>query len=394
MKNFFKKVFNIKVLSVLFAIALWYYVAGIQGPTIVRNYTKVLVVPVNVPPESFVVNNLGYVSITAEGPSKVILGIKDSDFTALVDMSGKESGEYYLSVEARSPLSNVLIKSVSPDKVKVQLETLSSLSLPIGVVFENIPQGFLPDTPIISPSSVAVLGPESVLKNVDKIYITADFKLIGGEGTYTLPIQIAMKEGSSSEHVYLNPLSCVVIIRKLTSGVNLNMPITPSIQGLPYTGFGLKSVSVTPSTIMIRGDFEVLSKITSIQTVPIDISNLTKPTDFNINLVFPDGISSDSQKNCTVKVDIEPIASQSFKIPVTILHSFDRTVSSNVDSVEVLLTGFKDILNTVDITSVKAEVDVTAFIPGTYNLPVRLSNLPQGVFANIITPSSVEVKVY
>jgi YbbR domain-containing protein len=93
-------------------------------------------------------------------------------------------------------------------------------------------------------------------------------------------------------------------------------------------------------------------------------------------------------------VDIEPIASQSFKIPVTILHSFDRTVSSNVDSVEVLLTGFKDILNTVDITSVKAEVDVTAFIPGTYNLPVRLSNLPQGVFANIITPSSVEVKVY
>ena len=394
MKNFFKRILNIKVLSVIFAIVLWYYVVGIQGPTIVRNYTKVLVIPVNISPESFVVNDLGYVSITAEGPSKVILGIKDSDFTALVDASGKKSGEYYLSVEARSPLSNVIIKSISPDKVKMQLETLSSLSLPIGVVFENIPQGFLPDTPVISPSSAMVLGPESVLKNVDKIYVTADFKSISEEGTYTLPIQIAMKEGSVDEHVYLNPLSCVVVIRKLIGGVNLNVPITPSIQGVPYTGFGLKSVTVTPDVVLIKGDFEVLSKIKSIQTVPIDISNLTKPTDFNINLILPDGVSSDAQKNCTVKIDIEPVVSQSFKIPVTILHSLERTVSSNVDSVEVLLTGFKDMLNTIDITSVKAEVDVTGFIPGTYNLPVRLSNLPQGIFANIINPSSIEVKVY
>jgi YbbR domain-containing protein len=394
MKKFFKGLLDIKVLSVIFAIALWYYVVGIQGPTIVRNYTKVPVVPINVPNESFVVNNLGYVAITAEGPSKVILGIKDTDFTALVDMAGKEAGDYYLVVETRSPLSNVAIKSVSPDKVKVQLETLSSLSLPISVVFQNVPQEFLPDNPIVSPSSATVLGPESALRNVDKVYVTVDFKSIGGEDTYTLPIQIAMKEGSTNEHVYINPASCAVVIRKLTSGVNLTLPITANIQGTPYSGFGLKSVTVSPNTILVKGSYDVLSKINSIQTLPIDISNLTKPTDFNINLVLPDGVSSDAQKSCTVKVDIQPVTSQTFKIPITVLHSQDKTISANVDSVEVSLTGFKDILSSLDISSVKAEVDVTNFASGTYDLPVHIANLPQGIFANIIIPSSVEVKIY
>jgi YbbR domain-containing protein len=394
MKKFFKGLLDIKVLSVIFAIALWYYVVGIQGPTIVRNYTKVPVVPINVPNESFVVNNLGYVAITAEGPSKVILGIKDTDFTALVNMAGKEAGDYYLVVETRSPLSNVAIKSVSPDKVKVQLETLSSLSLPISVVFQNVPQEFLPDNPIVSPSSATVLGPESALRNVDKVYVTVDFKSIGGEDTYTLPIQIAMKEGSTNEHVYINPASCAVVIRKLTSGVNLTLPITANIQGTPYSGFGLKSVTVSPNTILVKGSYDVLSKINSIQTLPIDISNLTKPTDFNINLVLPDGVSSDAQKSCTVKVDIQPVTSQTFKIPITVLHSQDKTISANVNSVEVSLTGFKDILSSLDISSVKAEVDVTNFASGTYDLPVHISNLPQGIFANIIIPSSVEVKIY
>jgi len=340
------------------------------------------------------VNNLGYVTITAEGPSKIILGIKDTDFTALVNMAGKDAGDYYLVVETRSPLSNVAIKSVSPDKVKVQLETLSSLSLPISVVFQNVPQEFLPDNPIVSPSSATVLGPESALRNVDKVYVTVDFKLIGGEDTYTLPIQIAMKEGSTNEHVYINPASCAVVIRKLTSGVNLTLPIGVNIQGIPYSSFGLKSVTVSPNTILVKGSYDVLSKINSIQTLPIDISSLTKPTDFNINLVLPDGVSSDAQKSCTVKVDIQPVTSQTFKIPITVLHSQDKTISANVDSVEVSLTGFKDILSSLDISSVKAEVDVTNFASGTYNLPVHISNLPQGIFANIIIPSSVEVKIY
>jgi len=110
--------------------------------------------------------------------------------------------------------------------------------------------------------------------------------------------------------------------------------------------------------------------------------------------VLLDGVSSDAQKSCTVKVDIQPVTSQTFKILITVLHSQDKTISANVDSVEVSLTGFKDILSSLDISSIKAEVDVTNFASGTYDLPVHISNLPQGIFANIIIPSSVEVKIY
>jgi len=47
-------------------------------------------VPVNVPQESYILNDINSISVTAEGPSKIILGLRNTDFITTVDLSNKK----------------------------------------------------------------------------------------------------------------------------------------------------------------------------------------------------------------------------------------------------------------------------------------------------------------
>ncbi|MGB9695078.1 MAG: CdaR family protein [Caldisericaceae bacterium] len=392
MKKFLNFLLNIKFLSVIFAIALWYYVIGIQGPIIQKTFSQVNVIPINVSSDSFVVNNIGSVSVTAEGPSKIILGLKDSDFSAIVDLTGKKHGEYFLPVEVHSPLSNITVKDTAPSTVKVTLEQVSSIVLPVSADMINQPKDFLPQIPVISPSSVNVVGPQSTLSNIARIYVTVDLSSITGRTTLNLPISIAMKDGSIPTNIYLNPSTCVVIVDKSTANGSVTVPIIPVITGTPFSGFGLKGVSVAPLSITLNGDYSTLSSIASINTVPIDISKYTKPTSLQIDVAIPAGVKS-ATTNCTVKIDIEPLKTAQIKIPLTILHDDAKYASSTTDSVEVTVTGFADVVNSINPQLVSATVDATHLDVGSYTLPINVTNVPQGVTVNFVIPASCEVKI-
>jgi len=392
MKKFLNSLLNIKILSVVFAIALWYYVIGIQGPIVQKAFTQVTVIPINVANDTFVVNNIGNVSITAEGPSKIILGLKDTDFSAIVDLTGKKYGDYYLPVEVHSPLSEITVKSIAPTTVKVTLEQVSTLTIPVTADMINIPSNFLPQVPLISPASISVVGPQSVLSNIAKVYVTIDLSTITDKTTLTLPISVATKDGSIPSNIYLNPSSCVVIVDKASSSTNVTVPIMPSITGVPFSGFGLKGITVDPISITLSGDYSKISSITSVSTVPIDISKYTKPTSVQTNLVIPDGAKSTTTK-CTVKVDVEPLKTAQIKVPITIVHDDTKSASSTTDSVEITVTGFADVINSINPQLITASVDATHLDIGNYTLPINISNVPQGVTVNFVNPVSCEVKI-
>jgi YbbR domain-containing protein len=390
MKKFFNALLNIKVLSVIFAIALWYYVIGIQGPSIDKTFTTVPVIPINVASDSFVVNSINTVSVTAEGPSKIILGLKDTDFSAIVDLTGKKFGDYYLPVEVHSPLSNISVKSTTPDNVKVTIEKVATLTLPVTCELMNVPNNFLPAVPVVSPATVNIVGPESSLSNIAKVYVTVDLSTITDKTTLNLPVKIETKDGSEPSNLYVNPSSCIVAISKAILNANITVPIIPTVAGVPLSGFGLKSVLVNPLTITISGDYSKISALQSISTAPIDISRFTQPTSIDVNIVIPDGTKSTISK-CTVKIDIEPLKTVQIKVPLTILHDDTKSATSTTDSVELTITGIADIVNSINPQVITASVNATHLDIGTYTLPIAINNMPAGITVNFINPVSCEV---
>ncbi len=394
MRKFFAKFLDIKVLSVVFAILLWYYVIGIQGPIITRTF-KVPITPINLESGVFIVNNPGFVNVTAEGSSKVILGVKPNDFTALVNLAGKEEGEFYIPVEVKPPTSSIKVKNVSPDKVKISLEKITSVSLPIIVKFTGTPsKNFMPAEPIITPDKVRITGPSSKLKLVKSAIVTVDLTGINSDTTLILPVQLETEQNANVTDIQVNPSSCVVKILAKNPLVSKTVPVVPKINGTPFQGFGVKSVSVNPTVVTVEGKLSQISDMNFVNTTPIDITGLTASKKFTADFSLPEGIKIADGNSCTVNIDVEPLKSVVLTIPISVNYNTVKyNVKVNIKSVKVILKGFSEDLKNISSESITATVDVSSFSPGTYTVPVTVSGLPENTVIATVDPEVVKIEI-
>ncbi len=392
MKKFFSKFLDIRVLSLIFAILIWYYVIGVQGPIITRTF-KVPITTINRESGVFITDSPGFVNVTAEGSSKVILGVKPSDFTALVNLAGKTEGEFYLSTDVKPPTSSVKIKTVSPEKVKIGLEKIATEKMPLIVKFKGkASENFIPAMPIVSPDTVTITGPASKLDKIESAVVEVDITGIESETTLILPVQLTLKDNANISDVQVNPSSCAVKITGNNPVISKIVPIIPKITGQPFQGFGVESVSVNPISVTLKGAMNGLSGVNYIETSPVDISGVTKTKAYTIPLNIPQGIDVVNNKNCTLTVTIAPVKKLEITIPLTVNYdsvNYDAEISEK--NVKVVVMGFEGALKTISQASVTAIVDVSKFAKGTYTVPVRVNGLPTNTAISIIYPEVVHI---
>ena len=395
MRKFFAKVFNLGVISFILAASLWYYAVGVQGPIITRSF-KVQVTPINLANGVYITNEIKDVTVKAEGSSKVILGINASDFTALVNLAGKEEGEYLVPVEVRPPSSSIKVKAVSPGKVKVSLEKISTIKLPIIVKFTGMPdQNFVPANPILTPTEVTLTGPMSRLRNIKSVYVEVNLTGVSKASTFVLPVMLSVKNNASVESVQVNPSSCVVKLPGKNPTITKVVPVIPDISGVPFEGFAVKSVSVEPSVVTLQGSFSDLSNINSVSIKPIDINGITESKKYTAKFILPSNVKvSSGESECTVNVNIVPLKKEVLKIPLTV--NYDNVkydISVSTQSVSVILYGFPDELKNISKQAVSAIVDVSNFTKGEYDVPIIVRGLPQGSVIATVVPRTVHIKI-
>ncbi len=395
MRKFFARVFNLLVISFILAVALWYYAVGVQGPIITRSF-KVQVTPINLANGVYITNEIGDVTVKAEGSSKVILGINASDFTALVNLAGKEEGEYLVPVEVRPPSSSIKIKSVSPAKVKVSLEKISTMKLPIIVKFTGKPDpNFVPANPILTPTEVTLTGPMSRLRNIKSVYVEVNLTGVSKPSTFVLPVMLSVKDDASVDSVQVNPSSCVVKLPGKNPIITKTVPVVPDISGVPFEGFAVKSVTVDPSVVTLQGSFSDLNGVSSVSTVPIDINGITESKKYTVKFTLPDDVEASNRKTeCTVSVSVVPLKKEALEVPLTVNYdSVKYDVSVSVQTVSVILYGFPDELKSITGSTVSALVDVSNFTEGEYDVPVTVRGLPKGSVIATIVPRTVHLKI-
>ena len=393
MKKFFLKIFNIKVISIILAILIWYYVAGVQGPTVVRTF-KVPVVAINMEPGVVIKSKTDYVNVTAGGPSRLILGLKEQDFTALIDLSGKTLGEYYVDVDAKSPLTGVTIEKVSPEKARVSLGKLTTIIMPIAVKFSGeAEEGFLPGTPIITPDKANITGPESVLASIKEVFIQIDLTGIKEETSLTLPVKIFGKDGENILDVQVSPISCMVKVSQSSVTVAKIVPIIPNLNGTVFKGFGIKFISVEPAVISISGDFLSLSDVSSITTDVLNIGDITKSVEFGPLLIVPEGVNIIGADHCKIKIEVKPIIGEKFTLTVIVKTDDDLVGKAHPEKVEVIVSGFEEDINAIDVLDIVAVVDAIGITNGTYQLPVAVEGISKTVVVSIVQPESVSVTI-
>ena len=147
----------------------------------------------------------------------------------------------------------------------------SEMSIDVPLEFHDIPQGLEIVNHTIKTVTLAIKGQERFIKNIraSETRVSLDLnKAKKGEGIYYIQ-RDDIKLPHAITVINMTPSSVKVTIEEtITKTVKVKVPIT----GEPGRAYYVKSVEVTPQTIVIEGIRSEIGRTKNIKTEPLDIT--------------------------------------------------------------------------------------------------------------------------
>ena len=159
---------GLKVLAIALAVLLWRTVAG--DPMAERGL-KVPLELENVPDSVEILGELpDEVEVRLRGPSAVLRRLEAGEVAAIIDLESERWGSRLFDMTAdrvRGAPPGVQVTQVIPSTVSLTLEDAGSRVVPVVPVVEGEPApGFVVGRVVADPSTVAVVGPLSLLRQL------------------------------------------------------------------------------------------------------------------------------------------------------------------------------------------------------------------------------------
>ena len=386
MSGIFKKDSTVKVLSVFFAIILWFVVNPVK--------TKTVSVPLVIKGEdtlkdkNLMLKNRNYrqrIDVVIKGNEEKINNIEGNDFEAILDFTRISStSDKVLTIDGPRYIGKtdgIVIQDVLQKSVEVDLEKLGKGTYPVNIkITGNLKNGYKVIDYSAVPDTITLQGGDSLIKSVGDISTTVNINNVDRDVSIKkLICKVYDKKGKEIVELSRN-LNVDVSIK-----VAKEVPLTMVVNGKPASNYTEGTRKIYPEKVLVTGPSSVLSKISELKTEPISIDNSSKNIQKASRIVLPKGVKLvDVPNEVSVSVFIEPLASKEFVLTKDIISiksdSTNESYVSNIktESVTVKVKGPKEILQTLKGESIKASINVTKYQEGQHKVPVQIL-LPEDV---------------
>ncbi|MBQ8555283.1 MAG: hypothetical protein IJ438_05335 [Clostridia bacterium] len=384
-----------KLLALVLAIGLW---AGLitQDPTLTRekNFANV---SVNITGSDSLKRN-GYivvsdldevlqdVDISVDVPQMQYASAAASNYNVRIDLSRlTAAGVHEAKILSTNTSTYGTVTSISPATVQVEVdEYITRYRIPVSAAtVGNAPEGYYATVPSVDPPMIAVSGPKSLVEKIVRAEAVVELGNLPereGEVRKAIPFTLLDENSNSIESELLEVTSegvlmeSVVVEQSVYSLRTIDMTDMGLIRGTPATGYEVKNVYVTPSTITIAGykdEIEALDVLYADSTV--NVEGLKESVNKSIRIRQPSAIKYANTSTITVAVEIGPVMRSktydSIRLDVTNVES-GLTASLGTKYGSVTITGAQLWLNTLYSRSVDLYVDATGLTEGVYDLPL------------------------
>ena len=290
-----------KILALLGAVVLWFFVMNDQNPSVNSTFT-VPVYTINGPDGYTVKLNPRDVTVKVKAPRASFTATKPDDFKAYVDLEDAVEGTNKLKVRTVVPQGFEVV-DISDEIIEVTMEALVEKQLAVNVqVTGNTGAHSALDKIIPEKDSVKVTGPRTNVERVNRV--VGYLNLANNTSDFTMKVKLTPidVDGNIVDSVSLSTQE-IDVTAKILSGVDKKVvSIKPAYSGVPAQNFEVSVVSAQPDKVEITGKTEVLEKLSEIFTDTVVVDGANADIIKDVNLVLPDGIISPSQK---VKVKIQ-----------------------------------------------------------------------------------------
>ena len=393
------------VISILVAIAVWVYVDVEKAPDRTKTIRDI---PVEFSGESTTLadKNLmllsGYdttVDLTIKGPKRELVKISKDNVRLVASTSSIDSvGVHTLRWDPIYPdgvqSSALTVDWASKYKVTVTVGELYTKEVPVNcTVTGQVADGYFTGETVLDPTLLVLRGQRDDLLNVAYAKLTVDISDATRSVIQTESVQLYDNNDNPVDNSNIRT-NASLIQAKVPVLTTKEVSLAVELSGVPGVAGQSIKTTVTPASVRLIGEADVLEGINEIVLATLYIEDLEMWQQNSYVVTAPDGTwLANSNEVATVEISMEGIEETTVTVD-----SFSYTnVPSGLypeilSSLDVRLWGLTDELAELDASALTATADLSGVTePGSYRVPVSVTI---SGYRDVAVKGSYEVTVY
>lgn len=393
-------------LSLFCAIAVFYLVDN-KVISLVDNEAEIISdqkVNVIFNEENYVVEGVpDTVDITLIGSkSNLYLAKQIGDHKVVLDLTNYEPGTYKVKLKYNHSMNNISYK-LDPSTVSIKISEKESevYNLSYDLVNENkLDKKLNISSVTLNKNDVIVKGSKETLATISNVKALIDVEAAGftNKGEYdvdSVKLVAYDNNGNKVKNVEMVPNNISAKVK--VDSYSVTLPVKVVTSGSITTGYAINSINSTINKVTVYGDQTVLDTLTYIEA-PIDITGLSTDKTFSgVNLTKPAGVRYMSDTTTSVTVTLAEESSKEFSGIViesrNLAEGYTASALTESDrTITVIAKGVSSALENLDVSKIKAYIDLSGYTAGTYEVEVKLET-DDSRFTLVSTSSKVNIKI-
>ncbi len=314
------------------------------------------------------------------------------------DVTGLEPGAYTLPLSATTTETNARDLTLDPAEITITLERSATRAIPVEVTLLGEPAaGYEAEQPQLSAEAVTVFGPSSAVGRVSSILARLSIEGLRGDFRGTVNFLPVDSAGNPVGGVTLTPATAQVTVPITQREGYRDVAVKLVITGQVASGYQVTNITVAPNFITVASsDPRLVEQMPGfVNTLPLDISGASDDVVRRLPLELPAGVTVDGEQVVLVQVNIAAIEYSLQVERVLEMRGLSVGLSATTSpaTVDVLLLGPLTVLDGLSLEDVRVILDLEGLGPGAYQVTPRVEVLPEGLRAENVLPSQVEVIV-
>lgn len=405
--------FALKVVALLFAIAMWLVVVSIDDPTQTRPFTAAI----SIENADYMqeqgryfepVNSDLTVTFKVSVSRSIMKNLSNTDFKAVADMENieevdGEAGIYRVPIDiVATRYASSIAFSGKTQYMEVRVEDLVTEQFPLTASSVGEPgEGSAVGAMKVSPNVIKITGPESLIQQIASVQAVVD---VTGATTDVTDSVTPTVYNEAGEVMDVSKMS-FSIDKATVSAEILNirkLAIGADTFGITANGYVCTEVKVEPNRISVKGNADVLQTLGDI-VIPSEVLNVTGANEDVVKTVditeyLPDGVElvDENEAEVTLTAVIEEVITKEYALPTADLtiegSASGHKVSFKQDTVTVSIRGVKSHLETLDIETLGGRLDVSGLSAGVHIVPLHVLYLNEEIYTIVGSPT-VEIEI-
>jgi YbbR domain-containing protein len=392
----------VKIIALLFAVALWFVVdfqtspaPQFQRATETYRISEVSLTA-TIDDERLAIREMPKtVTVELKGPTTALnrADISPSEYNVFVDLSNYSKGRHRVPVQTKGFPRELSVR-VIPEQVEVLLEEKQKVEKEVTVQFiGKIPEGYKLGEPIVRPKRVHVTLPESQMGEIGQVQASVNVDGVKEPIEDSVALRVFDVNGNPME-AEINP-TVVEVLVPVTSPYKV-VPIKMSYINHPPEGYGVAGTRLITDKITVYGPLEVIDKMSFYPGPQIDLSSLTEDRYIEMKIPLMPQVVKTEPDYIELEIDIESSTTRTFEDTLITVNGLGDGLNAafvNPEDGSISLTVRGAVEQVEDLTQgdIELYVDVSNLPPGQHEVPIQM-NLPTFITAED-SPESVRAIV-